>query len=90
MSNSQILLSYIGRGSKCAIEDVNFDFKWGVDHGVWCVLSKMYTNTEIPLVELSINRKLSMRQHYKLGKKLYKLREEGILIFAPETSCITL
>lgn len=66
---------------KDLIEDVNFDFKWGIDHGVWCVLSKMYPNAEIPLVELSINRNLSMQQHYELGKKLSKLREEGILIF---------
>lgn len=62
-------------------KEVNFDSKWGVDHGVWCVLSKMYPDPEIPVVELSINRKLSMQQHYELGKKLYKLREEGILIF---------
>jgi len=66
---------------KDLIENVSFDSKWGVDHGVWCVLSKMYPDAEIPLVELSINRKLRMRQHYELGKKLYKLREEGILIF---------
>lgn len=66
---------------KALIEDVNFDSKWGVDHGVWCVLSKMYPNAEIPLVELSINRKINMLQHYELGKKLHKLREEGILIF---------
>lgn len=66
---------------KDLIESVNFDSKWGVDHGVWCVLSKMYPNAGIPLVELSINRKLSMQQHYELGKKLYKLREEGIFIF---------
>jgi 4,5-DOPA dioxygenase extradiol len=63
------------------IENVNFDSKWGIDHGVWSVLSKMYPDAEIPLVELSINRKLSMQQHYELGKKLYKLRQEGILIF---------
>lgn len=66
---------------KNLIEEVNFDFKWGVDHGVWCVLSKMYPNAEIPVIELSINRKLSMQQHYELGKKLNKLREEGIFIF---------
>lgn len=66
---------------KDLIEDVNFDSNWGIDHGVWCVLSKMYPNAEIPVVELSINRKLSMQQHYELGKKLYKLREKEILIF---------
>jgi 4,5-DOPA dioxygenase extradiol len=48
---------------------------------VWSVLSKMYPDAEISVVEMSINRKLSMQLHYEMGKKLYKLREEGILIF---------
>jgi 4,5-DOPA dioxygenase extradiol len=66
---------------KDLVKEVNFDTKWGVDHGVWSVLSKMYPDAEIPVVEMSINRKLSMQQHYEMGKKLYKLRKEGILIF---------
>ena len=66
---------------KDLIKEVNFDSKWGVDHGVWSVLSKMYPDADIPVVELSINRKLSMQQHYDLAKKLCKLREEGIIIF---------
>jgi 4,5-DOPA dioxygenase extradiol len=41
----------------------------------------MYPDAEISVVEMSINRKLSMQLHYEMGKKLYKLREEGILIF---------
>ncbi len=76
-SDSQELVIKI----KDLIEDVNIDSKWGIDHGVWCVLSKMYPNAEIPLVELSINRNLSMQQHYELGTKLSELTEEGILIF---------
>jgi 4,5-DOPA dioxygenase extradiol len=52
-------------------KEVNFDSKWGVDREVWCVLSKMHPDPEIPVVELSINRKLSTQQHYELGKKLY-------------------
>ncbi|MCQ1534516.1 4,5-DOPA dioxygenase extradiol [Methanosarcina sp. KYL-1] len=66
---------------KDLIKEVNFDSKWGIDHGVWCVLSRMYPDADIPVVELSINRKLNMQQHYDLARKLYKLREEGILIF---------
>ncbi|AKB27120.1 Uncharacterized protein ygiD [Methanosarcina siciliae T4/M] len=62
-------------------QEVNLDSRWGIDHGVWCVLSKMYSDADIPVAELSINRKLSMQQHYDLARKLCKLREEGILIF---------
>lgn len=66
---------------KNLVKEVNFDSGWGIDHGVWCVLSKMYPDADIPVVELSINRRLGMQQHYELAKKLYRLREEGILIF---------
>jgi 4,5-DOPA dioxygenase extradiol len=66
---------------KDLVQEINFDSRWGIDHGVWCVLLKMYPDADIPVVELSINRELSMQQHYELARKLYKLREEGILIF---------
>ena len=41
----------------------------------------MYPDADIPIVELSMNRKLSMQQQYDPAKKLYRLREEGILVF---------
>jgi aromatic ring-opening dioxygenase catalytic subunit (LigB family) len=40
----------------------------------------MYPDADIPTVEMSINRKLDMQQHYEMGKKLYRFREEGIRI----------
>ncbi len=66
---------------KDLVKEVNLDSKWGIDHGVWSVLSKMYPDADIPVVELRVNRKFSMQQHHELAKKLYKLRGEGILIF---------
>ena len=54
--------------------------EWGLDHAAWGVLKYLYPKANIPTMELSLNAKLTEEEHYKLGKKLSKFREEGILI----------
>lgn len=54
--------------------------QWGLDHGTWAVLTHLYPKAQIPVVQLSLDRKKSLRQHFELGKKLKKLREQGVLI----------
>lgn len=61
-------------------QGINIDNTWGIDHGVWSVLCKMYPKANIPVVQLSIDRNASADEHYQLGKKLSQLRNEGILI----------
>lgn len=55
--------------------------KWGLDHGIWSVLYWMYPAADIPVVQLSMDRNLSLRQHYKIGQSLAALRDQNILIF---------
>lgn len=55
---------------------------WGLDHGVWSVLYWMYPETDIPVVQLSIDRKLEVRQHYEIGRSLVGLRDQNTLIIA--------
>lgn len=56
------------------------DQSWGLDHGTWSVLSRMYPEAVIPVVQLSLDRQLSPAEHYALGRKLNQLRQEEVLI----------
>lgn len=60
---------------------VETDNSWGYDHGTWSVLHRIYPKADIPLIQLSVDRNASMKEHYEIGQQLMKLREEGVLIF---------
>jgi len=53
---------------------------WGLDHGTWSVLVKMYPAADVPVVQLSLDRSLTPRGHYDLARKLAPLRREGVLV----------
>ncbi|NTW14363.1 MAG: 4,5-DOPA dioxygenase extradiol [Candidatus Moranbacteria bacterium] len=56
------------------------DSEWGLDHGTWSVLARMYPDADIPVVQLSLDESLSPESHFEIGKELSKLRDEGVLI----------
>lgn len=59
---------------------VNLDHSWGLDHGTWGLLARMYPEANIPVLQLSLDKALSPAEHYKIGKELKPLRDEGVLI----------
>lgn len=61
---------------------VGADHEWGLDHGTWSVLVKMYPEADIPVLQLSIDYPQTGKYHYELGKQLANLRRKGILIVA--------
>jgi 4,5-DOPA dioxygenase extradiol len=61
-------------------EEVKLDESWGLDHGTWSVLRRIYPEADIPVIQLSLDRKKSPREHVALAKKLLPLRDAGVLI----------
>ncbi len=59
---------------------VEEDHEWGLDHGTWSVLVKMFPEANVPVFQLSLNRKMSPKAHYELGRELQYLRRKGVLI----------
>lgn len=53
---------------------------WGLDHGTWSVLRWMFPEADVPVVQLSLDRRLDARGHLALAKSLSTLRDDGVLI----------
>ncbi len=59
---------------------VGLDDSWGLDHGAWSVLLRMFPQVDIPVVQLSLDVGLTPAQHYALGRALRPLRRRGVMI----------
>jgi 4,5-DOPA dioxygenase extradiol len=60
--------------------EVGLDLTWGLDHGAWSVLKRLFPAADVPVVQFGMNNITDMQYHYDLGKQLKELRDEGILI----------
>jgi 4,5-DOPA dioxygenase extradiol len=66
--------------SLIASTNVGLDHDWGLDHGAWTVVRRMYPDASIPVLQLSIDYSKGAEYHYNLAKELTALRKKGVLI----------
>jgi 4,5-DOPA dioxygenase extradiol len=59
---------------------VGLDQGWGLDHGAWSILCRLFPEADIPVVQLSLDRTREPDFHYKLARELRTLRHRGVLI----------
>lgn len=72
---SSVLELLAGRGAGKSEE-------WGLDHGTWSVLVHLRPQADVPVVQLSLDYRLSPEEHLAIGKALAPLRERGVLVLA--------
>lgn len=59
---------------------INLDYEWGLDHGSWSILTNMFPEANIPIIEMSLDYTKDLNYHFKLAKELSYLRKKGVLI----------
>jgi 4,5-DOPA dioxygenase extradiol len=59
---------------------IELDWDWGLDHGAWSVLCRMFPQADVPVIQMSLNQRMPPAAHYELGRELGGLRRKGVLI----------
>ncbi|MBY0435568.1 MAG: 4,5-DOPA dioxygenase extradiol [Cyclobacteriaceae bacterium] len=59
---------------------VELDHEWGLDHGTWSVVKRMFPEANVPVLQLSLDYAYGPKYHYELAKELSALRKKGVLI----------
>ena len=44
--------------------------EWGLDHGAWAVLIRMFPKADVPVYQLSLDLSRPAREHYELANDL--------------------
>lgn len=61
-------------------EGASSTHQWGFDHGVWSVMRHLFPKADLPIVMVSLARRLDPETHLRLGRKLRPLRDAGVMI----------
>ncbi|MEP6645685.1 MAG: 4,5-DOPA dioxygenase extradiol [Saprospiraceae bacterium] len=60
--------------------EIGMDDKWGLDHGAWSVIRRLYPNADVPVIQMSLDYNQPAQYHFELSKELASLRSKGVLI----------
>lgn len=64
------------------IPGIAVDHARGLDHGAWVPLRYMYPQADIPVAQFAVMPEATPEAHYKLGRRLQTLADDGVLILA--------
>lgn len=59
---------------------VRLDLDWGLDHGTWMVMVRLFPKADVPVFQMSIDFTKPSEFHYQMAKELAALRTKGVLI----------
>lgn len=62
------------------VEGAQPNLSWGLDHGAWSLLCRLYPQAHVPVVQLGLDRRSDLAAFVELGKRLRPLRREGVLV----------
>jgi len=62
------------------VNTTQLNYVWGLDHGAWSILCRMFPHAEIPVAQLSLVRHREPEFHFAHGAALAPLRDEGVLV----------
>lgn len=55
---------------------------WGLDHGSWAVLCRMYPKADVSSLQLSLNQNLTPLQHLELAQEIKQSLTDDVLLLA--------
>jgi 4,5-DOPA dioxygenase extradiol len=65
---------------KLISRQVTVDNTWGIDHGTWSVLCRMYPEADIPVYQMSVDADADAETQFEIGKEIKELRNRGVMI----------